>query len=324
MKPKITSTTWIAAIAFAIAVCLAGPAGAQPAANTSTDCSVTNLMPEFWPYWEAARDAEPDEQVRLFDEMLRAPHTSVYDGVLAGLPIGPDELVPRAIQRARPFEATIRELSGKIEAELPRQLALFRQYFPDFQCTTPVYFLFSAGAFDGAVRQVGGRTALLFGLDVIARVHGNMLSPLFVHELFHIHQRTVVPNGPQKLYWAVWQEGLATYVSRQLNPGVPESGICCLPDVPSVTAAMPILVPDLLSRLDSEQPEDYSRYLLGGTKDIPARSGYYFGYRIAAQLAQDRSLRDLALLQPEVVRPLMEASLRSRGCCQAGPLVDGQ
>jgi hypothetical protein len=63
--------------------------------------------------------------------------------------------------------------------------------------------------------------------------------------------------------------------------------------------------------LDSEQPEDYARYLLGGTTDIPARSGYYFGYRVAAELARDRSLRELALLQPEIVRPLMEASLRT-------------
>lgn len=309
MKPKITSLTWIAAIA--VAVCLADSTSAQTVGNTNTDCTVTNLMPKFWPYWEAARDAEPDEQVRLFDEMLRAPNAMVYDGVFTGLPMGPGELVPRAMQRAQPFEATMRELSGKIDGELPRQLGLFKQYFPDFQCTTPVYFLFSAGAFDGAVRQVDGRTALLFGLDVIARVHGNMLSPLFVHELFHIHQRAVVPDGPQKLYWAVWQEGLATYASRRLNPGIPESAICCLPDVPSVTAAMPILVPDLLSRLDSEQPEDYSRYLLGVGKDIPARSGYYFGYRIAEQLGKDRSLHDLALLQPEVVRPLMEASLRA-------------
>jgi len=324
MKPNITSLSGIAAIVFAILVCLAGPAGAQTVASPDTDCGVTNLMPAFWRYWEAARDAEPGEQVRLFDEMLRAPHASVYEGALSGMRTSPDEFVPRAIQRTRPFEATMRELSGGIEAELPRQLALFRQYFPDFQCTTPVYFLFSAGAFDGAVRQVDGQTALLFGLDVIARIHGDMLSPLFVHELFHIYQPTDLPDGPQKLYWAVWQEGLATYVSSQLNPEVPESGICCLPDVPSVTAAMPVLIPDLLSRLDSEQPEDYARYLLGSTKDIPARSGYYFGYRIAAQLAKDRSLQELALLQPEVVRPLMEASLRSGACCQAGPVVEGR
>jgi hypothetical protein len=311
MKPGFMSMTWIAAGAMAIVVALADSASAQPAADTTTDCSVTNLMPAFWPYWEAARDAGPDDQLRLFNEMLRVPNAMVYDGILNGLPISPEELVPRAMQRTRPFEATMRELSGRIDAELPRQLESFRQYFPDFQCTTPVYFLFSAGAFDGAVRQIGGRTALLFGLDVIARIHGNLLSPLFVHELFHVHQRAVAPVAPEKLYWAVWQEGLATYVSRQLNPDVSESSICCLPDVPAVTAAMPTLIPDLLSRLDSEQPEDYARYLLGGATDIPARSGYYFGYRVAAELAKDRSLHELALLQPEVVRPLMEASLRT-------------
>jgi hypothetical protein len=48
-------------------------------------------------------------------------------------------------------------------------LGLFRESFPDFRCTTPVYFLFAAGALDGATRQVGGRSALLFGLDLVAR-----------------------------------------------------------------------------------------------------------------------------------------------------------
>lgn len=305
----------IASVARAVALVLAVAGGeaaawAQPDA-AAADCRVTDLMPAFWRYWEAARNAAPAEQVRLFEEMLRAPNAAVYDGVLRGLPIATDELVPRAIGRLRPVEATVRALSGQLAAELPRQLALFRQSFPDFRCTPPVYFLFSAGAFDGATRQVGGQTALLFGLDVVAQVHGERLSPLVVHELFHVHHDAVVPAAPEKLYWAVWKEGLATYVSRRLNPDLPEAQICCLPDSAAVSAAFPTLLPDLLARLDSERHEDYARYLLGGSTDIPARSGYDLGYRIAGQLGASRSLAELARLQPEVVRPLVESALRA-------------
>ncbi len=284
-------------------------ASAQPP-SPAGDCRVSDLMPDFWAFWAAARDASSDEQVRLFEQMLRRPHAEVYDGVLRSLPMGPAELVPRAIAGMRPVEATVRSLAGQLAAELPRQLALFRQSFPDFRCAMPVYFLFAAGAFDGATRRVGSQTALLFGLDVIAQIHGEQLSPLVVHELFHVHHDTVVPAAPEKLYWAVWKEGLATYVSRKLNPGLAEEKICCLPDIPAVNAMLPSLVADLLSRLDSERPEDYARYLLGGTADIPARSGYALGYRIAQQLGRDRSLAELARLPPEVVRPLLETTLR--------------
>lgn len=288
----------------------ASAAGAQPS-GAAAECRVTDLMPAFWLYWEAARDAAPAEQVRLFEKMLREPNAAVYDGVLRGLPMATEELVPRAIGRLRPVEATVRTLSGELAAQLPRQLALFREAFPDFRCTPPVYFLFSAGAFDGATRQVGGHTALLFGLDVVAQVHGELLTPLVVHELFHVHHDAMVPSAPEKLYWAVWKEGLATYVSRRLNPEVPESRICCLPDTAAVSAALPTLIPELLSRLDSERSEDYARYLLGGATDIPARSGYDLGYRVASRLGETRSLAELARLRPEEVRPLVESALRA-------------
>lgn len=288
----------------------ASAAGAQPS-GAAAECRVTDLMPAFWLYWEAARDAAPAEQARLFEKMLREPNAAVYDGVLRGLPMATEELVPRAIGRLRPVEATVRTLSGELAAQLPRQLALFREAFPDFRCTPPVYFLFSAGAFDGATRQVGGHTALLFGLDVVAQVHGELLTPLVVHELFHVHHDAMVPSAPEKLYWAVWKEGLATYVSRRLNPEVPESRICCLPDTAAVSAALPTLIPELLSRLDSERSEDYARYLLGGATDMPARSGYDLGYRVASRLGETRSLAELARLRPEEVRPLVESALRA-------------
>ena len=68
----------------------------------------------------------------------------------------------------------------------------------------------------------------------------------------------------------------------------------------------------MLERLDSEKPDDYRRYLLGakGTLDIPQRSGYLLGERIAAEAGKTRSLEELADLQPAEVRKLVESGLR--------------
>jgi hypothetical protein len=206
------------------------------------------------------------------------------------------------------IEAGMRELSAKLSDELPRQIARFREAFPKFRCGEPVYFLYSAGAFDGGTRDVSGKEALMFGLDVIARLK-EPLSPLFAHELFHVYHAERIPKSPEAFYWNMWEEGLASYVSDRLNPGEPA---CCLPPAAPVDAALPKIVAGALERLDSEKPEDYRPYFLGGENalGLPQRSGYVLGYRIAAEAGKTRSLEQLADLQPAEVRKLIEAGLR--------------
>jgi hypothetical protein len=281
---------------------------APPAA--AGDCVVTNLMPGFWTFWAQARDQPAARQLELFRTLLRDPHRDVYDAILSAAPIPEPELVPRAMEKAKPFEARIRSLSDQLTEALPTELAHFRDAFPDFQCATPVYVLFSAGAFDGAVRSVAGKRSLMFGLDVAARTQGPRLGPLVVHELFHVHHRATVPDGPGTFYWALWSEGLATYVSRRLNPSVAETEVCCLPALPETQAALEHLVPEALRLLDSEGSADYARFFLGGSDlDVPQRSGYYLGYRVAAEAGRRYSLAELARLRPEVVRKLIVESL---------------
>lgn len=274
------------------------------------DCAVTNLMPEFWTFWAQVRDQPAPRQLELFRTLLREPHRDVYDAILAKLPMPEAELIPKAIERAKPAEARMRSLSDQLATDLPKELEHFRASFPDFQCTRPVYVLFSAGAFDGAVRTVGGTRALMFGLDVAARTQGPRLGPLVVHELFHVHHQAALPDSPDAFYWALWSEGLATYVSRQLNPAAAETEVCCLPALPETQAALPRLVPEALRLLDSESSADYARYFLGGKDlDIPQRSGYYLGYRVAAEAGRTRSLAELARLRPEAVRALIVETL---------------
>ena len=129
----------------------------------------------------------------------------------------------------------MRDLSARLSAELPRQITRFRETFPRFQCDTAVYFLYAAGAFDGATREVTGKDALMFGLDTIARLK-EPLSPLFAHELFHVYHAERIPKPPEAFYWQMWEEGLASYVSRRLNPDVPESQVCCVPPAEPIDA----------------------------------------------------------------------------------------
>src|SRR5690606_18928264 len=82
-------------------------------------------------------------------------------------------------------------LSPLLQA-LPGELA---QQLPGFRCTATIYLYFSAGAFDGAVRVVDGRDALLVGVEVASRSQQpNELRAFLAHELYHLHHRAV--TGP--------------------------------------------------------------------------------------------------------------------------------
>jgi hypothetical protein len=271
-------------------------------------CRPTDLMPAFWRFWEAARGQPSNEQYRLFEDLVRKPNRAVYEGVFEGARKAPADFVPTSFATVPAIEASMRELSRRLSAELPGQLDAFRKAFPRFRCATPVYFVYSAGAFDGAARDVDGKTALMFGLDVIARLKEE-LSPLVVHELFHIYHGEVLAEDPETVGWALWSEGLATYVSRRLNPKRPESQICCMPAVPD--ALIPGLAAESLRLLDSTKREDYARFFLGGDElEIPSRSGYAVGYRIASEAGKTRTLEQLAALTPAEVRDLEAVELQ--------------
>ena len=294
-----------------IAAALLALALSRPAPPEPPPCAVTDLMPAFWTYWDAAKALPAAEQERSFEKLVMAPNAAVYDGAFHGAPAPVAKFIGDALAKVPAIEPGMRELSGRLSGELPRQITRFREAFPRFRCDTAVYFLYAAGAFDGATREVSGKDALMFGLDTIARLK-EPLSPLFAHELFHVYHAERIPKPPEAFYWQMWEEGLASYVSRRLNPDVPESQVCCLPPAEAVDEALPKVVTGALERLDSAKEDDYRRYFLGGEEaiDIPRRSGYVLGYRIAAEAGKTRSLEELAELPPEQVRKLVESELK--------------
>jgi len=294
-----------------IAAALLVLALSPPAPPDPPPCAVTDLMPAFWTYWDAAKALPAAEQERSFEKLVMAPNAAVYDGAFHGAPAPVAKFIGDALAKVPAIEPDMRELSGRLSAELPRQITRFRETFPRFQCDTAVYFLYAAGAFDGATREVSGKDALMFGLDTIARLK-EPLSPLFAHELFHVYHAERIPKPPDAFYWQMWEEGLASYVSRRLNPDVPESQVCCVPPAEAVDAVLAKVVTGALERLDSAKEDDYRRYFLGGDEaiDIPRRSGYVLGYRIAAEAGKTRTLEDLAELPPEQVRNLVESGLK--------------
>ncbi len=197
----------------------------------------------------------------------------------------------------------MRRLAERLPPELAAHARRFPSTFPDFRYDGAVYLLVSLRSFVGAVRKVGGQSSLLFGLDELARVHGEdaRLTILFDHELFHIYHAGVFPDWdlePSPLWHSLWAEGLATHVSATLDPEAStEMVLGQPPDFEERARPMlAALARELLTKLDSLEKRDYADFFYGGIErtDIPARSGYYIGLLIARSLAAGMALPDAA------------------------------
>ncbi len=152
--------------------------------------------------------------------------------------------------------------------------------------------LISLFSFDGATRKVAGKSALLFAIDGIARydAQDESLKVLFDHELFHQYHQQIAPEltaDDAPLWVSLWEEGLATYVSQQINPGSSEAQV-------------------LMSGKLAERSAPFFFGSNSGRPDLPPRCGYYVGYQVARKLAGGRSLQQLASFRG----PELENSVR--------------
>lgn len=166
---------------------------------------------------------------------------------------------------------------------------------------------------DAGPRSLAGRDVLVFGVDLMAKLHGDDdESAFFQHELFHLyHQRLLGDCDSGKVWSSLWKEGLATYVSQQLNPGASEREL--LLDFP---AGMPARTraAQLGSVLDSEDATTWGGLVHTRTPDgaeLPGRRGYYLGSLLAQEAGKHDSLQELARLDCGRARSVVQAALRS-------------
>jgi len=206
----------------------------------------------------------------------------------------------------------------------------FRRVFPDFVPPLPIILAHELGVRDGGSDYVAGRKVMLFGADMIARLHNDdSLQPFMEHELFHLEHARHFADCDQ--YWCpLWQEGLATYAASVMTPGASDHQL--LLDQPQ-----PIREPTdrhwkealcvAAAQFDrADETAINTAFSAGesGSSDLPRRFGYYVGLRVAAEAGRQRSLPELARLNDEQARPVVAKALgaliaEARAPCSAPP-----
>jgi len=286
-------------------------------------------MPTFWKFWDSTLEQPDDVRVHAFFDTVVAAYPDLFHhGLIASGPLadlGNDPLgsVPEAQERVskylrelKPYIPAMRRITTKIHENFSRYVSDFSSTFADYAPTTPVYFTVSLFGFAAGMNLSGETTGLYFGIDALARIHGSNdnLKIIFEHELFHQYHYQIAPEiSANQAAWAyMWGEGLATYVSRQMSPGCTIDQALVIPSRPSELAKPHVR--ELAQRLlDKPDSTDSTTYLDLFSDDkappgLPARSGYYLGFRVAELLGGTRSLTELAHLRgPELKHTVLEA-----------------
>lgn len=198
----------------------------------------------------------------------------------------------------------------------------FRQIFPDYRLTVPVYLLHSMGTQDGGTRSIGKRVVLFFGADVITRIHDETtIGPFLDHELFHVyHARYFKDCG--EVWCSLWQEGMAVYVASRMNLGATDRQLLLTqprPIRPEVEPKLKEAMCRLRARFESTDDADMSEFFQTQANDrpFPPRYGYLLGYVLASRIGETMPLGALAKLPAREVKPLLLKALAAYGPCPA-------
>jgi hypothetical protein len=281
--------------------------------------TIHDFTPEFWRFWDAAQNQPTARQAQLWQELYVAPHQHVFDDLATPCKdqFDADWFRANYLKDLPQIVPAIRSMV----ADLPRQLdeanRRFVKTFPDMRWSGDVYVMAAGFCFNGRAQKIQGRDAMLFGVDTMAALGQKDLIPTMHHELFHRYHRQFFEfegSSGYPLWTTLWAEGLATYVSEELNPSASETDLGMVPPgmARKVDDRRAELAADFLRRFESTAEKDATVYFNDTNSQdafVPARAGYQLGVLVVRDLLKRESLQTLAHWSRVEARPRIRAAL---------------
>jgi hypothetical protein len=285
---------------------------------------VHNIAQSFADFYDANKDKPDADLLAAFKKDVASGYPAFYGVERYRGEMTQAQKDQHILKTIKAFPA-IREdylrKTRQFDTELPRYIAGFKAWFPDFQPTRDTWVLHSLGEMDGGTRTLDGKNVLIFGIDGMVRYHGTgNEAAFFHHELFHTyHDKAMAAcNSDDEPVWAsLWQEGLATYVSKAMNPEANEAELLLtFPDdmAARTRKVLPAAFADLEKSLDTRDPTVYRNLFMTSGKAsgaLPPRRGYYLGYLVAQEAARKHSVQALAKLDCQRAHALVAATVHA-------------
>ncbi|WP_448569742.1 hypothetical protein [Thalassotalea ganghwensis] len=266
----------------------------------ANDEPIINLADDYYALFEQTHDMPLAERSNAFADYFNQQFAPFYR----------DKAFNKSLEQFESIKESYLAKEKRLTGQLDQSMASFLTSFSDFKSDRPIYIVHSLGQFNGATRELDGKPYLLFGIDVMVRFHQwQDDTPFFHHELFHVYHEKFFECG-DALWCSLWSEGLATYVSHQLNTAASEDELML--NIPNGLAAdtkanLLLALSDLKAKLFSTDEEHYKAYFnfKADETGLPPRRGYYLGYLIAQELGKKYSLQALAKMNAKQLRPII-------------------
>jgi len=311
----------IPALLLSALVALAPVAASPPPAASPPYHSLTAEYERFYDETAAMPEAE---RVALFRQRFDALFPGFYEPAEGQT----EAQFNASIAKSLTAFPALREKYQATERDFPRAyaagLAHFRAQFPGFKLVLPVWFVHSLGRMDGGTRELKGKVYMIFGADVIAKIHdGKDIGPFLDHEMFHVENGQWFKDC-DALWCSLWQEGGATYAASVMNPGADDHLLMLDQPRPiraGVDAGWRGALCQTRADLESTDHKIYAGYFFGGDRQqkFPARWGYYVGFRLMQRLGRTMSLSQIDHLDNKSAKPLvaheLDAMIAEAGGC---------
>lgn len=295
-----------------------------------TTYTVINLGKEFDIFWKSAKSKSFEEQVKIWDEVVEAPHQDLYDSLVYSKKSSKDWLEKKTkilkeffTDLPREYEANKRAFDS-FEDTVAEQIKKYSAKFPDSKFTNKIYAVPGA-TFNGKADELSQtkETVLAFGINIMIEIDDDP-DVLYSHEFFHIYhhnrlnidEKTYVEKG--KLTLPLWMEGLAVYVSKEMNPTKGDDKVLMSKDLPKVPQedikwmAKEFLKNADAKSYDEKHPEIYQNWFNYGKqirKDIPDRAGYLLGYHVVKEIGKKQSSYEMAGWDLDKIHKEVKATL---------------
>jgi hypothetical protein len=298
------------------------PAPPQDKASQQTTGEFTSYTAAFTTFVDETAAMPEQERVKLFRARFNALLPGFYQPSSGRTDEQYDATVAANLKAFPAIRDRYTAASETFAQAFTTGQARFRTVFPDYRLTMPVYLVHSLGQMDGGTREIQGRNLMIFGADVIGKIHDEKtIGPFLDHELFHVYHSSWFTDC-DPVWCSLWQEGLAVYVASRMNPGADERQL--LLNIPvSLPAAVDPRLKEAMcltrAKFASTDKADYAPFFQGqpSTGQFPPRFGYYIGYLLAKRIGATMPLAEMAHLPAAKVRPLLEKTLADYGDCPA-------
>lgn len=284
--------------------------------ETSTSRNVINWGDNFSTFWTQAKDLPFPVQLSLWDKIVEEPQKKFYSTVVWRETESPDSAQRKRKRLEQVFadysrkSAEIQSNFRKFQTTLELEISKFKARFPSATFSLPIMAV-PAPTFNGktdSYEDNGRKHFLAFGIDTLT-IRDDNPEVLYSHELFHVYHGEasgIRDDGTAEdatLIDSLWAEGLATYVSHELNPSASMQAVfmdSALADQPE--EKLKYLAKEFLKVKNEmvhskNHPEIYGQWFLLNkcpSSLAPCRSGYFLGYHVARLLREKFTLDEMA------------------------------